>query len=241
MKHGKNTWVRAVAPLVLLGSTSAFGATITYNNETYDAGSGFGNVASILSLQAQGNGTTEYGSVLRNAANTADVVSGDAQNQSRTWSIAELASRTKPVNVTKDSFGLVLNLNEKNPEPDITVGGFTLRFYDYATNSTFDATYTGPTVFSETNQGTGSSGFLFHVVFETAAEQAWFNNAANRVGMIVDSTQKFSNVSSGAENFFIAAPPAPTPPPVAVPLPSPVWLGGAGLVGLMIRRRLARA
>jgi hypothetical protein len=215
------------------------GATITFNNETFQAGSGFGNVASILSVSKQGNGTTEYGSVLRNASNTADLITDNGSPVAnlpgtRTWSLGELAARPTPVNVTADSFGVVFNLNEKATEPAVTLGGFTLRFYDYANDSSFDVSYAGPTVFSELSQGTGSSGFLFHVNFQTDAEKAWFDNAANRVGMILTASQQITGASAGAEGFYIAA------PPISAPLPAPNLLAGAGLIGLAVRRRFTR-
>ncbi len=239
MRTIKNAVMAGSAAALL--SSSAFGASITFNNETYEYGTGKGAVATIVALQ---DSPSEGGSVLRNLTNTADVKSGDVKPGagSKTWSIEELAANTPdPVIVSKDSFGVVFNIAEPGSASDVALDDFRLVFYSYdpldenQQTGSFTATYDAPVGgqnLTVAGQGVGGSGYLFRVVFESAAEEAWFNNPKNRVG--IETLGDIANTAGSQETFYIAAPAA------VVPLPHSATMGAALLTVLGVWRLVSR-
>jgi hypothetical protein len=210
--------IAAGVVLAVLGGRAA-ASVIVYTNSTFDdSGTGFGTVLSLLSLQDVGGGqpdTKESGSVLRNAAGTADVLSGEAQPgpQNSTRTVAELTAHG--INAT--NLALSLNIVETPPPAgglgSLVVHDFVARFYTNPADLTqfFDATYTAPAggqLLMVAGNGQGLAGQLFRVDLTPAEATAFFSNPNNRIGMIVDPTQAFTDVSSGPDSFYVAPEPA---------------------------------
>lgn len=238
------------AAMAALSAPAVHGATVIFNTETYDNGTGLGAVPTLLTVQNTGS---EYGSVLRNSSNTADVLGGpDVKNSSRTWSLAELQSDFG-LTVTADRFGVVFNLNESGSASgkELDLAGFTLRFYVYSNPFSasatryFDAAYAPTTALTLTQPGgTGSAGHLFRVSFNGSfldannnlvSETVWFNNPNNRVGMLIESTAPIGRSDSGQETFYVAQASTPTPNPVPEPASAGLLIGLGGM--LLGRRR----
>lgn len=198
-------------------------ATIHYTNSTVDQmGTGFGNILQILTLQQAGGGDTQTGSVLWDGA--AAVRTGNATPVSAVISVAQLTA----ANVTGGSMGLILNVNEPGGQQTFLLQDFELVFQDVAGNELFVAAFDAPVgglPMAQVGSGQGAAGHLFLVEAFSAQELAFFDNPGNRLGQ--RTTQPMLDVAGGAENFYIQA----------VPEPGTATLIGAGLLGLLRRRR----
>ena len=208
---------------------------ITFSNTSVDEqGTGFGTILNVLSLQQQGNNTTEAGSVLWDG--TQKVLSGDAANGSETPEVTQLS--TALINGT--NFGLILNLNEGGTGASLVVDDFELVFQDSAGGTLFTAVYDAPAgglPLQQIGSGQGAAGWLFNVSGFTATELQFFNDPNNRLGQRTINGFVFSDVNSGADNFYVAAVLSPTGTQV-VPEPMSIatW-AGLGIVGAFVARR----
>jgi len=149
---------------VLLCTAASSGAVIIYTGQTVDlGGAGFGNVPPVLTVQAHGNDTTEWGAVGWDGL--ADVyptdpnqtVEGPPKTQTRT--VSELLSE----GITKDTFGVVFNINEDGEET-VTIETFSVDFYLADGTLSFSAAYTAPAgglVLAPVGQGQGQAGHIF--------------------------------------------------------------------------------
>ena len=213
--------------LSLTAATSA--ATLEFDNRVVETGTGIGAVAQLLVLQQQGNATTEQGGVTFSGATSADVLTGDAKPQSQTLSVAELES----LGITRDNFGVVLNINEEGGGDLLTVNDFSLVFQNANGVELFTAPFTGTlNLDTVASAGTGTSGYLFDVVGNGPITN-FFNNPTNRLGLRVDSA--FTDADAGMEVFYIAS--VNDSGPVPIPEPTTAGLVLLGMAGVLTMRR----
>ena len=231
-------WSLSTVAMVLVGSAGAEAGSITFANETFASGSGIGNVPTLLVLQETGS---EAGAVSWNGS--ADVATGHAKSQSRTWSVTDLASLG--IVSADPAFALVLNLNETTSYRDVSVVGLQADFFDAAGAVLFTAPYAClacsyglPFALHEANQGTGSSGFLFRVYLSEAERAAFFASGGNRMGL----SASVADTDSGQETFYLAAIASPVTASLDTPLVNPeppsLILLGTGLVVAAWRGRV---
>jgi hypothetical protein len=201
---------------------------ITYSGQTVDlSGTGYGNFPTILSVQAHGSDTSQWGAVSWNG--TDDVLAGDAKPAG---TATRLVSELLADGVTKDLFGIVLNTNE-DVNRDITLQDFSMEVYSSAGGAPlFIAVLTGvPLTLSASDPGQGQAGQLFWVNLSDTEWNTYFSTApGNRVGMSIVQTEPILDVSAGAESFAI------TP----IPEPASLTMLALGAVMLAWRRHLRR-
>jgi hypothetical protein len=209
---------------------SASGEIIFTNTQVDEQGTGFGNVLTVLSLQAT---PSEFGSVLWDGVS--DVLIGDYTNQSQTRTVTELSA----AGIDDSNFVVIFNINEGgDSNPVLTLHDFDIVFQDASGAELFRESFdaSGGLPLDLAGSGNGASGWLFSVNFTTnaAAAAAFFNVATNRIGMEITSGQAIANTKGGADSFFVAA---------HVPEPATFLssLVGAGTLALVsIRRRRTR-
>jgi hypothetical protein len=223
---------------------STYAGVITFTNSTVDqSGTGFGTILNVLSVSQTANGTTEFGKVSWDGANV--VETGEATAQSESPSVAQMLAAGIDGNDAK--FALIFNINEPGNATGLKLNDFTLDFY--AKNGAllfsvkFDA---GPLDLVQVGSGQGAAGYLFEVELTPAEKLAFFADPDNHVGQTILSGNAISNVSGGAENFYIAningsgPGPGPGPNPSAVPEPTSLLAWGCiglGMAGAAWRRR----
>ena len=214
-------------------------ADIVYLGPTNLGGQGFGNTTTILTLQAQGNNTTETASIVPTTGgfSTSGDLSGTGTETSK-YGTPTLGSLGW---TTGSQVDLLFNANEPNSNSvTIPAGSLQLSFFDanntaitlengltYLTNST-------AVTIPNTAPGQGNSGFLFGL---DAGEQALLNSLVFslpgfenfRIGLAAT----VNDVAGGPESFAALS---------AVPLPPSALLLASGLIGLgLLGRRKKRA
>jgi len=211
-------------------------------------GTGLGAVNTVLTIQSQGNNTTEAGCVGRNASGdvlatsvtggvcgggtSADVKTGNSQTQTRTLSEAGITSGS----------GFAVFFNAADPGGNsITLNSLVATFYGADGSVLHSAIYTGaPHDFLETATGTGNTGYLFRLNDAEAATLQGFITARGaqniRVGIGASAGTPLA-ATGGNETFFILN--RETTPTFATPEPSTTVLLATGLFGLVgvVRRR----
>jgi hypothetical protein len=220
----KAKWFALAAAVGLSVSSMAANASLILLSPVDFGGSGLGAVNTILTLQATGNGSTETGAVSWNG--TSDVITGDAktgasQTQTRTLGSLGITSAS--------TLRVIFNANESANDLSISLDSLVLNIYNPGGTLLFTS---GPAsqFFSNVQQGTGNSGFVFGLdgAQAAAAQTAAFGGAFqnNRVGI----TSSLSSVSDGVETFFVANAPA-------VPEPGTLALLGSGIALFGVTRR----
>ena len=229
--------------LVTAGGTRAEAASITFANETFSSGSGWGDVVGILGLQQSTGTTTESGSVSWNGS--ANVFSGNVTNQSTTRTVAELGAGF--MTSTDTEFGLVFNINDTGGNGSVRLAALQLDFFNASGAVLFSAPYTCvaclypfPLTLQETSQGLGNSGFLFRVALSDAERSTFFASGANRIGL----TASVWDSDNGPEQFYLAkldgAMVNQLEGAIANPEPASLVLFGSGLTFMTWRLRSRR-
>lgn len=226
----------AMSALAAAATLAAFGAqaSLVYLAEETALfhGTGLGAVNTVLTLQKQGNNTTESGSVIANGAGFS--TTGDAGTGASQSSLRTLGS----LGVTDTSdLRIVFNATEPGGN-SITVSSLSLTFYDALNTAAAVFNLVAPVTFEATNTGIGKSGFVFGLDAAQAALAATFIGGSStsfadfRIGL--GST--LTNVAGGPETFY-----AVNAGGVTTPVPEPetyaLLLAGLGVVGFVARRR----
>src|SRR4051812_30663206 len=101
-------------------ASSALAGSISFSGTSVDlGGTGFGNVLNVLSVMKRGS---EYGSVTWNGS--ADVLSGDAANTSKTQTAAAMLAG----GISGQTFSLYFNGNEPGNASSVVLNNFSLSF-----------------------------------------------------------------------------------------------------------------
>jgi PEP-CTERM motif len=205
---------------------AAYGELIFTGTQVDQNGTGFGNVLTILSVQAT---SSEFGSVLWDGGS--DVESDDATNQSQTRTVAQLLA----AGIDETNLTLIFNVNEGgDTDPVLTLHDFHVVFQDASGAELFRETFDagGGLDLASAGMGNGVSGWQFDVNFtaNAAAAATFFGTLTNRIGMEIASDHAIENTKGSAESFFVAAP---------VPEPSALVqiLLGLGLLAAWRSRR----
>ncbi|MFL1463547.1 PEP-CTERM sorting domain-containing protein [Roseococcus sp. DSY-14] len=196
-------------------------------------GTGLGTVNTVLTLQRRGGATTETGSVSWNG--TADVRTGDAQTGA-----SQTQTRTLGAIGADEANELRIVFNASEPAGgSINLNSLVLTLYGSNGTSLFTQSLAAGITFTNTNTGTGNSGFIFGLdAAGIAAAGTAFSDPLTRIGL----SASLSDAQGGQETFYAIAIPNPVvpppPPPVGVPVPGAMALFGLGLLGLTgLRRR----
>lgn len=213
----------AVATCALASVSQA--ATITFDEEVAESGTGIGSVLTVLTVQET---PEEAGSVSWDGS--ADVITGDAKtgaSQTTTRTVEELLE----VGISDDgsNLALVFNIDETGNDDGVTLEDLTATFYDDDGSVLFTAS-TSSTYDLGINSGIGNSGWLFEVELSDEEAEQFFSDSANRLGLSADVTGS----RAGPETFYVAGIGAPT----IVPIPAAAWLGliGIGMAAAARRR-----
>jgi hypothetical protein len=194
---------------------------------------GFGNADRLITLQNQGNSTTEVGSVAPvngTVTGTGDLASPLADNQK--FGVPTL-SQLGWTNASQVE--LLFNAVEPGGN-SATINSLTLTFYNG--NTAIGSISTAqPITIANTMTGNGSAGFLFDV---SSSELAGLNssvfNLSNSGTFRIGISANLADVTGGPDSFNAVAA-APVPSPIAgAGLPGLVFAAG-GLLALARRRR----
>ncbi len=248
MKFNKLSTAVAVTG-VLLGMSTAANANLVLNGEFSTGAQGFGNAPRLLTIQGQGNSTTESGAIgivggnivaLTPGIANASVFSGNGVTNAGGDTVSPLSDNQKFGIPTLGSLnwtsGANVNLlfNAAEPGGDgLTVSDVTLKFYN---GNTVIAAIDGSFSLLSTVTGNGSAGYLINV---DAAQQTFLNSTVfNQAGasnfrIALEST--ITGVGGGAESFSAISATSVS----AIPEPETygMMLAGLGMIGMIGVRR----
>jgi hypothetical protein len=211
-------------------------------------GTGLGAVNTVLTIQANGNVTTETGcvsftaggDVLGASTNAAGVCSGTGDDKTgASQTQTRLLSETGVT--TGTNFAILFNPAEPGSGNSLTLNTLVASFYNATTGAfVFQAAYTGaPHNFVAIDQGTGNTGYEFTLNTTEAAQLQTFITALGvsniRVGLSSSAGVPLP-VHGGNETYFVFNSGLAT----VTPEPSTTALMATGLfalVGVVRRRR----
>ena len=199
--------------------------------ETFQ-GTGLGVVNTILTITSPGNTTSETGSVGRFPGDPNDVITGDTISTNQTQTLTELGV------TSASSLRVVFNALESGGVANgIRLSNLQLTIFSPTGQVLFNSGSFAPVDFTETQVGTGNSGFVFALdAAQAAAAQALAFGAGfgnNLVGLAATADR----ATGGFETFFVANIPGGGGTGTAIPEPGTIALFGAGLLALVARRR----
>jgi hypothetical protein len=188
----QTAWVCLAAALVF--APWAFGDTILLTDQTFESGTGFGNVANLLTLQNTGE---EHGAITPSGGTTDSV-----KDTSRIYSVAEL----KALGLTPDNLALVFNINEPGAVPASMVDllTFGLNFFNSSGTPILsevdckNCTENGIGLAPVASNGTGTAGYVL-TYSNTGMLATFFANDTNLLG----ATASIRGSAAGPENFYL--------------------------------------
>jgi hypothetical protein len=226
---------RLVVALMVIATTVFFVAPgvhadyISWTDQQYINGTGFGAVTNVLSLQVNPQGgPVETGSVIPNSVST-----GNATNTSKTWTSAQLAA----LGFNASNLAIVWNVNQTG-QTLLSLNSFSLDFYSNSTTlagKAFLDTTGAP--FTQGAVGTGTSGWLLdYTAVSAGILEQFFANPTWILGG-TGSAGNPEGANDGQDNFYLVRTDVPPPP---VPEPMSLLLLGLSLVGLTGVRRFRK-
>jgi hypothetical protein len=239
-----------LAVAAALGVVTGANANLVQNGQLDLGGQGFGNAPRLLTIQGQGNNTTESGAigivggaiaVVPGIAN-GSVFLGNGVTNAGGDEVSPLNDTLKFGIPTLGSLGwtsgadvrLLFNATEPGGN-GLSVTDVTLKFYN---GNTVIAAIDGSFALASTITGNGSSGFLINV---DAAQQTFLNTSvfgqAGSSGFRIALESTITGVAGGPESYL--AVPGGSLPPTAIPEPESyaMMLAGLGMLGFIARRR----
>ena len=220
--------VRLAVLIVLALAARPLQASLIFATPNETSGTGLGAVNTLLTVQNDPSGTTESGCVAWNgsmdivgpAACPPGIAGGDEVGINETKTIGSLGL------ASAFNLRVVFNASEDAGRM-ITLENMILRIYAPDGTVLFSSEPFTPVTLTSAFRGTGTSGFVFRLDAEQAAEaNAHFSDPNNRVGLSASAT----GAEGGSETFYIADAAAVVPAAIDLSViktdsPDPVVVG----------------
>jgi len=217
----------ATTAAMALFATGAQAALVLEGPDLY-SGAGLGAVNTVLTIQSQGSGSFESGSVGL-APGGAEVLTGDAKSQTSVKSFSALGI------TDADDVRIIFNAAEPGGD-GIVLESLVLNVFNPTGTLLFTTSYAGaPHTFDPTYTGTGSTGFAFLLDDASSSTLQLILDQSGSSSYLVGLSASASMATGGQETFFVAS--ANTVSPIPEPESYAMMLAGLGLMGYMVRRR----